>query len=682
MPSVGDDIAQLDRNDLEERLESTDWSSTDLSEALPQIVSSLHALERDEGINDLHRAFSEAILSQSRPRLVHSRAHRNRFSCVALSPCGRYVATGSEAPTDHYDEGGEISVWEIQSGRVLSAIYYIDFGVGWSDVEGCLQWSRDGQLLAAAFATNVVGTFAPFDGRGGPLMSAGITNGWGSPPAFTLSPDASKLCIACWGEENGLPGGIVSTDEGELYYDGDDRIEWFNGDSSEYEGIEPWKRLRWSDDGRIYGLNEGHGQAWSVDDDTLDMSYFTKAHKPAAYSPDGRWLAQNPAGLAIYDGATGMATTKIPMIVGGTEMVWSPIAEQQRVALVVGPGNQFNSDPGVHIFDDGELVATVHDEPIRQNSPWDFPDVSQFTFSPDGNRCALITAEDNAAVWTLEDGGAHIKNLAISPGVQGLLWGRDGLVGLGPNLIEFWDVQRGERFAHHDLTPPAGLTDPIPATDAWQSEFPRDLIFPIANSGSWRWVVALPNGRIIVDADLADSLDSKLIFSLQGGRLGWPLRWAQETDLVSVITDPEEIEDPLIRENWRPAGQLEEVDQSEAFETMILAEYKDDFALVRIVEETDLERVSAPTRSSDQYFCAEPLTEEEITAEALQEFLGKTVLYTESWRPRFINLAVITAVSDSGFSYFYRSPSGSSGSGTLPFDNLEWIGLARWTGKA
>ncbi len=447
-------------------------------------------------------------------------------------------------------------------------------------------------------------------------MSAGITNGWDSPPAFALSPDGSKICIACWGPE-GLPGGVLPTLENFRYFDDDARIQWFQpGDA---EDVQPWKELTW-DDGRIYGLNESHGQAWSVDDETLELQYFTKVHNAVAYSPDGKWIAHNPAGLAIYDGESGMATTKIPMIVGGTEMVWSPVAEQRRVALVVGPGNQFKSEPGVHIFDDGELVATVHDEPTQDKPDWKFPDVSQFVFSEDGNRCALITAEDTVAIWTVEDGGSHLKNLTIAPGASGLLWSDRGLVAVGEDQIQFLDVDSGGSRGFHDLVPPAGLLEPVPESFSWLNEIPGDRsYFPIADPGAgWRWVLARAEGLVVCEPHHQERLDESLVLSLAGGRLGWPWRWAANTAATTVVTDPDEIDHSKIKSLWKAYLERGDVpDQDEAFMTMVLDEYKDDFVMKRVVAETKLETAKAPTMPVGEYYAPEPLTGEEVTAKKL-----------------------------------------------------------------
>ncbi len=442
---------------LTELLDTTDWSSVDPVQDLPAVITALHDLEGDQGVTDLHRAFSEALLPHVPARVQHSRVHRNSLTAVAMSPCGRFLATGSQPPNKRHADGGEIAIWDVESGRVVNAIYEIPDGVGAGDTKGCLQWAQDGSLLAAAYSTNTVGTFDPFDDRGGPLMCADLTDRWRRPPAFALSPDGSRICIACSGPTDGLPGATLPAQPGaELGPDHPD-VQWFPpGD----EGVEPWIEFVW-DAGRIYGLNEEHSQAWSVDDETLAPQYLTTVHAPATYSPDGQWIAHNPAGLAIYDGQSGRATTRLPMIVGGTEMVWSPVAEQRRVALIVGPRNPFRVDPGVHIFDDGKLIATVHDEPIWNTSK--LRDAPQFAFSDDGVRCALITAEDTAAIWTVEDGGSHLKNLAITPAPPGCCGATEGSLPSAKSRSSFSTWSPASLGASMTSSPLPGFSNPCPA---------------------------------------------------------------------------------------------------------------------------------------------------------------------------------------------------------------------------
>lgn len=65
--------------------------------------------------------------------------------------------------------------------------------------------------------------------------------------------------------------------------------------------------------------------------------------------------------------------------------------------------------------------------------------------------------------------------------------------------------------------------------------------------------------------------------------------------------------------------------------------------------------------------------------EALAGFVGKSVIYCESWRPRYAILATVLAVDGDSFTYYYKSGSGS-GSGGASLAELTWLGEAQWIG--
>jgi len=680
---LGPEVAALDEAGLTRLLSETDWARLDPARDLRPLVRALLRLEQNTGITTLHRQFSETVLPRARPRVVHSRVHRNRLSCLSLSPDGRYLATGSESPYADYEAGGEIAVWDLATGRVVSAIVEVPNGAGWSENAGCLQWAPDGGMLGGVYATNVVGTFAPFDNRGGPLMSAALTNGWDSAPTFCFSPDGRQLCVACWGGGSRLAGGIVSTQEGQAHWDDSPQVRWFS-DEGLPEGLDlqNWRAMGWHREGWLYGVSR-HGEAYAVDAEKGTLKWHARVHTPAAFSPDGEQLAHSPAGLAIYDGRTGLPTSQLPMIVGGTTLCWSPVAAQRRLAMLVGPGNGFKADPGIHVFDHGVLVATVHDTPARDAPHWDFLDVPILAFSPDGEQIALHRADGTVAIWSLAGGGQRLRTLAVHPRVGGVLWGADGLlVAVGMDVLEFWDVPRGERIALHDLLPPPGLTDAIPGARSWQAELPgKRAFFPVAQAGDagWRWVVAPPEGPVICQPRDEAGLDEALVLALGGGRVGWPWRWAVGTPHAAAITDPARIQQAKLKSLWTRGLRSAEPSTRFGFEKLDLGSVADDFALKHLPASLKRGQVPMATGPVSDYCAPVVLTGAEITPAVLAALVGKSVLYTEKWRPRYLNLVTILAADGLSLTYYYRSGSGS-GSGTVSAEGLDWIGEARWSG--
>jgi len=664
--AIDEEAAGLDTAGLEALLASTDWSGLSPGRDLPPVVAALHALERAEGVGDLHRAFSAAVLSAHPSRVAHSRVHRNRITCMGMSPCGRYLATGSESPYADYDAGGDMAIWELASGRVVSAITDVEGGVGWSENAGCIEWFADRDMIGAVFGTNAVGTFAPFDNRGGLLMTAAVTNGWDSAPTFRVSPDGEQICISCWGGDSQLAGCLLPTTEGQTLWENSHPVKWFSDDGMsalvpEDVSLQNWRvDMGWHRDGWLYGLNAPHGQAYAVNQKGRTLKWFTKVHAPAAFSPDGDFLAHSPAGLVITDGRTGELTLQLPMIVGGTDLIWSPVVEQRRLALLVGKGNKFKSDPGVHLFDSGELVATVHDTPKRDAAHWNFPDAMQFVFSPDGERCALLTAEGKAAVWSLANKGEKLRELDVSDRAQGLFWGAGGiLVAVGHSILEFWDIERGVLLNQQDMLPPPGMNDVLLKDRSW-------FAIPSLDTRRWRWGIAGADGQVICEDRDAGGLDSYLILTLAGGRIGWPWRWAEGTPHATAITDPQAITNKSVKSAWSRALSAS---QRESSDTVGFARREHDGRKARMA-----------TESLNRYHAPKPLSGDELTPKAMQQFAGKVVLYAEDWRPRYISLVNIESVGKDGNArYFYKS-GGSSGSGGISLSSLLWIGEARWIG--
>lgn len=680
---LGPEVAELDEAGLTALLATLPGAKLDAARDLPPLVAALTALERRSGLTPLHRAFSEAVLPGLSARVVHSRVHRNRLSCLALSPCGRYLATGSESPYSDYEAGGELAVWDLAIGRVVSATFGVQYGVGWSENADCLQWTADGSLLGAVFCTNVVGTFAPFDNRGGPLMSACLTSGWDSAPTFCFSPDGAQLCVACWGGDSRLPGGVVRTREGQRLFESSHGVRWFSdaGLPKDLE-LQNWRQMGWHKDGWLYGASR-HGEAYAVDGETLRLKWRTTVHAPVAFSPDGEWFAHSPAGLAFYDGRTGLPTPHLPMIVGGTALVWSPVAAQRRLAMLVGPGNNFKADPGVHVFDHGVLVATVHDTPTRDAPHWDFLDAPILAFSPDGESVALLCADSEVAIWSLAAGGKREQTLRVHPRVAGLFWGAGGvLVAVGTDVLEFWHLPTGQRFALHDMQPPPGLTDSVPGAGSWQAQLPGErAYFPVAEPGdaAWRWVVAQPEGLVLCDPRDEASLDRSLALALGGGRVGWPWRWAAGTPYAAAITDPAQCKNAAIRRLWARGQKSAEPSATVGFKVLDLASSADEFSLKAVIGQAKVKSVTMATEDIANYCAPVVLTGAAITPEKLSDLLGKSVLYTEKWRPRYPNLASVLAVNGSTLTVYYQR-KGGSGSSTVSAESIDWIGEARWAG--
>ncbi|MGO4422974.1 BRCT domain-containing protein, partial [Streptomyces sp. MCAF7] len=76
-------------------------------------------VERERGVTEEHRAATREVRAMDGVRLRHPYGHRSEPLASALSPCGRYLATGSWADDD-YDAGGTLQIWELTTGRCVN----------------------------------------------------------------------------------------------------------------------------------------------------------------------------------------------------------------------------------------------------------------------------------------------------------------------------------------------------------------------------------------------------------------------------------------------------------------------------------------------------------------------------------------------------------------------------------
>ncbi|MFI6694540.1 WD40 repeat domain-containing protein [Streptomyces sp. NPDC050433] len=240
----------------------------------------------------------------------------------ALSPDGRYLATGSRV-TDDYDAGGVLQIWEVATGRCVNTVPWIDGGIGWPDYDGTIQWSADSTRLAMAYRTNSVGVWSPTAEQGEPIASISVSDGNSRPSTFALSLDGLSVYFHCGTNgDGGLQGCLVPLDRGELswlpnYVKTDHpyttarqipeavRGEFEPAESEDGFSVGQWiDGPAWSPDGtRLHGTN-----ALAVDAETRRVLWYAPAEF-ARFSPSGDRVATvTHRGLFLRDAASAHPT--------------------------------------------------------------------------------------------------------------------------------------------------------------------------------------------------------------------------------------------------------------------------------------------------------------------------------------------------------------------------------------
>lgn len=517
-------------------------------DSLVPVRNQLLAAERALGISDLHKN-AIRILQKMGARLVHAQGHLTEVVAFAIHPKGTHLATGSWVGED-YDRGGMIQIWDIEMGRCVNVLDPIEGGVGWPEYPKCLSWTHDGEKLGVAFNTNSVGIFDPFGPSSEPIQYADVTDGWSRPPAFCLLPDGKTAFVGCWRDAE-VPGALVSFKSKASKRPSKrsanpavkamaKKIPEAMREKLKDGHLEPPKQLLASPDGsKVYCINS-HGFAYAITLKTGELDYIAKIGLPAAYSPDGRFLAHTLAGLVIYDGRTGLPTTNLPMHMGMNALHWSKRDSVMRLAGVVSADNDFNADPGVHIYDDGAYNYSID---VKPRAPkWDDGDFEAFAWAPSGERAAVLDEEGRVHIVALGKKVVTERTLPMKEGLRGIWWAqgpsREVVILASRNSLVFVDANTGETIADHTFMRAPESQRPLDTGIADLADSMRpDPTFAVDDE---TWAAAFPEGLVIAPLDKQDKLHAHLAWSV-ARRHAWPARWGSLVHVASafdVATSP------------------------------------------------------------------------------------------------------------------------------------------------
>ncbi|MEV0371808.1 hypothetical protein AB0I10_18590 [Streptomyces sp. NPDC050636] len=526
-------------------LDGADWSAFTPNRDLPTLRARLTDLERDEGVTDAHRLATRRLRDSGEATLLHPYGHDVEIVGHALSPDGRYLATGSWVGDD-YHAGGVLQIWEVATGRCVNTVPHIDGGVGWPDYGRTIQWSADSTRLAMAYCTNMVGVWSPAEGAMGPIATLYVSDGNSRPSEFALSPDGRSVYSHCGTNgDGGLQGCLVPLDRGELAWlpnhvttdhpytmarrlpaavrEKFDRIE--SRDDPDGFRVGQWiERPVWSPDGtRLFGAN-----AICVDAETRQVLWYAHA-RIARPSPDGRLVAAvTDRGLFFRDAADGRIRCG-PFALGRPcSLRWA--GDTNRLAVLT-PGSG-TAAPAVHIFDDDRHVGSLsipHPE-WQDDDKWN-GDCNAWAWAPGGERAACLTSEGSVEVWSFTD-PARARRLRAVPagGADAVHWGTDDtLVLVGSTCVRFVQAETGDALGDFTyLRVPEG---PRPVEGDAAEEFTRQ-IFALDDR---TWAMTLEPDTVIAPPGRNDALDSVLTWSV-GRRHAWPVRWGELQVLPDALT--------------------------------------------------------------------------------------------------------------------------------------------------
>ncbi|UYB38642.1 hypothetical protein SLV14_001030 [Streptomyces sp. Je 1-4] len=523
-----------------------DEDAPDRDEPQARAVSDLVALrarllklEREQGITEEHRAATREVRASQGALLRHPYGHKAEINDYALSPCGRYLATGTLTGDDY---GGSLQIWEMVTGRCVNAIG-IEGGIGRPGYERSIQWSADSRRIGLAYNTHHIGVFDPFSPFLGSVTLARclITDGSARPVPWALAPDGNQVFV-----NSGTPcevgGCIVPMESGELHWASRDatpghpfmlagrlredlRTEEMDAHDDVTLQADGW--VRWSRDGtrlQAQGGSRGHTEAFVIDVSSGQVSWLAAIGELAAWSPDDRLLAHYDKGLCFLDAVTGKPNGKGTRHQGVSALQWGMQGDVPRLAALVGEGNASGAQPGVLIYDEDRFRYRLDVTPVEEGMVY----ADSWAWAPSGDAGAWLTADGRVEVWSLDgDEPQRLRTWDVPSETGVLLWGADDvLVAMSPTTLRFLRAGSGEILGDFTfLHTPRG---PKPLGNNYWF-FARRHFAP--DDAAWcalfeEGVVIAPDGRG------AESLDKVLAWTVDE-RLAWPVRWGE----LAVVPD-------------------------------------------------------------------------------------------------------------------------------------------------
>lgn len=497
----------------------------------------LLTLEREQGITEEHRAATRQVREGEGALLRHPYGHQAEINDYALSPCGRYLATGTVTGDDY---GGTLQIWELVTGRCVNVIG-IEGGIGRRGHERSIQWSADSGRIGLAYHDDRIGVFDPFSSFLGSVTLAEclITDGASRPVTWALAPDGRRVFV-----NSGTPcevgGCIVPMDSGELDWTTrdappahpflladrlreDPRTEERDAQDDVTLQADGW--ARWSGDGtrlQAQGGSRGRAEAFVIDVSSGQVSWLAGIGELAAWSPDDRLLVHDDNGLRFLDAVTGKPNGKGAGHQGVSALQWGMRGDVPRLAALVGEGNAAGTRPGVLIHDEDRFRYRLDVTPVEEGMVY----ADSWAWAPSGDAGAWLTADGRAEVWSLEgDEPQRLRTVDVPSETSVLLWGADDvLVAMSPTTLRFLRAESGEVLGDFTfLHRPRG---PKPLGDNYWF-FARKHFAPDDET----WCAVFEEGVVIApDGRGKESLGKVLAWTVDE-RLAWPVRWG-ELDVV------------------------------------------------------------------------------------------------------------------------------------------------------
>ncbi len=525
-------------------LEQGDWFGS-----LVWFAEALRRDEGDPGHERLHRARLAGTLAQC-PRLVEVWSHEGPVKCVAFSPDGRRVLTGSD---DH-----TARVWSLDTGGPAGPPLHHGKPVL------CVAFSPDGRSALTASQDGTAHVWPLEEGAAGtpPLEHGGAPVPWAA-----FGPGGRRVVTACrdgvarvWEVPGGkllrevkhgapLHHAAFSPDGRRVVTAGDDRAArvWDAATGAavlpalKHDGPVLWATF--GPDGRRVLTAGGDHTARLWDASTGAALLPPLRHRAdvmqARFSPDGRRVVtagDDHLGV-VWDAASGRAS--LPALRHGSGLNLAAFSPDGRHVLTASDDNTAR----VWEAETGEAVTPW----LRHNGG-----VEWAAFSPDGRRVVTASNDNTARVWELAPERRPAATTAPGEAVPPERWpspdGRCVAVREGSHGVRVLDAAgggpagppllHGSVITHVAFSPDGTrvvTTSDDDTARVWEVATGRLLTPPLHHRGTVSLAAFSPDGGEVVTAGLDDAV--RVWDARTGEPLMPPLKFAGQPAAVAFTPE-------------------------------------------------------------------------------------------------------------------------------------------------
>jgi len=423
------------------------------------------------------------------PLVAVFRGHLGSVECVAVSPDGRRVASGSV--------DGTIRVWDVETGAEVRCLTGHGSGVR------CVAYSSDGRYIASGSADKTVRLWEAESGA----EHVCLRGHWGAVNGVAFSADCSLVVSGSFTEtrRSWMPRNCG--------YDRTLRV-WRVADGKEMKALRARdvSDLSLSPDGSRIATASGKSvDVWDAGRGRrlCSLEGHTEAVVAVAYSPDGKWIASGSWDKMVRIWDTDRRAEAL-RLEGHGDRVNSVVFSADGRHVLSG-----SDDQSVHVWDvrNGRLLAAlgVHQ---RSQGGTPFSAARAVAYTPGRPQVVCAYQDRMIRIWNPESTGRMRSLLGHTDEIWSLTYSPDGrhvVTASGDKTVRVWDARNGrlrhvlsghERAVLRVAVSPDGRQVASGSQDEtvriWDMRTGRELHCLRADGGTVSRVVYSPCGRYLV----------------------------------------------------------------------------------------------------------------------------------------------------------------------------------------